>query len=850
MAQIAPNDRLRAARKSKHLSREELGEALSISAFTVGRWERGEAAPDVYMTARLCELFKKRPEDLGFPALTTYAPEEKQDSQGKSKLVQILDPAIPVPPALPLVGRDQELAALKARLCTEEGESVIALNGLPGVGKTALSLFLAHDPEMRDYFADGILWAALGPEPNILGIFSRWGKLLGIPQHEMARLNQSDTWARAIHDAIGNRRMLLVIDDAWTVDDALTMKTGGTRTAHLVTTRYPSIAAHIAVETATQIQELNAEDSMTLLRLLAPQVVDVEARKAYDLIHAVGGLPLALTLVGNYLRLQAYSGQPRRIHAALKRLSDAEERLQISTPRGPAEQHPSLPSDVPLSLQSIIAVTDQQLSPKQRATLYALAVFPAKPQSFSEEVARKVAACTNEILDMLTDTGLLESASSDRYALHQTIADYARSHLHDEAPYTRLIAYVTAYIESHQTDYEGLERESSIILAALDAAYEKHMQAELIRAVNAFAPFLVMRGFYHLADRHVQRAHEAAQGIQDSHGTLLTFLYLGQLAQKLGEVSRAEACFQEGLQLARQQQNHELTSTLLAELGSITWRRGEYSEAEAYSREGLSIARTTGTGKHMSFLLKTLGSISASKGDYKSSEAYLREGLELARQSGDREQVCSALLNLGVTVAERGNDEQAIAYLLEGLELARQIGHREQICALLLNLAEMVGEKKAYEQAEAYLLEGLEVAQQIAHQEWTSILLLNLAELKEKQGLDSEAESYLQRSLALAQPIGRPRIICIVHYEYGNIYLKQQQIVQAEESFQRMFQSIPEGDQEMYALANYGLARVAASKGELTEARVKAETSIQAFETMGHRRAQEVRQWVNTLRDK
>jgi len=144
---------------------------------------------------------------------------------------------------------------------------------------------------MREYFTDGILWAALGPEPNIPGIFSRWAKLLGIPHHEMARLNQSDTWARAIHDAIGNRRMLLVIDDAWTVEDALTMKTGGTRTAHIVTTRYPSIAAHIAVETATQIQELNAEDSMTLLRLLAPQVVDVEAKKAYDLIHAVGGLP-------------------------------------------------------------------------------------------------------------------------------------------------------------------------------------------------------------------------------------------------------------------------------------------------------------------------------------------------------------------------------------------------------------------------------------------------------------------------------------------------------------------------------------------------------------------------------
>ncbi|HTK11173.1 MAG TPA: tetratricopeptide repeat protein [Ktedonobacteraceae bacterium] len=847
MAQLAPNDRLRAARRNKHLSREKLGEALGTSAFTVGRWERGETAPDVYMTARLCELFKKRPEDLGFPALVPYPTDGTADTAEESLPAQLLDPAIPVPAALPLVGRDQDLAELKTRLRTAEGESVIALNGLPGVGKTALSLALAHDAELRASFTDGILWAALGPEPNIPGIFSRWGKLLGISRHDMAQLNQSDTWARAIHDAIGNRRLLLVIDDAWTVEDALTMKVGGTQTAHLVTTRYPSIAAHIAVETATQLQELNAEDSMALLRLLAPQVVDVEARKVYDLVHAVGGLPLALTLVGNYLRLQAYSGQPRRIQAAMKRLSDAEERLHISTPRGPAEQHPSLPSDVPLSLQSIIAVTDQQLSSQQRSALYALAVFPAKPHSFSDELAREVAACSGEILDALSDTGLLESISSDRYTLHQTIADYARSHLQDEAPYTRLIAYITTYLENHQTDYEELERESSIILAALEAAYEKNRQAELIRAVNAFAPFLVMRGFYSLAERHVQRAHEAALAIQDSHGTLTTLLYLGQLAQKQGDFARAEAFFQEGLQHARQQQEDELTCALLAELGSVTWRRGEYSQAAAYSQEGLQIARALGNEKQMSFLLKTLGAISASWGDYQSSETYLREGLELARQSGDREQICSALLNLGVTVAERGNDAQAIVYLREGLELARQIGHREHICALLLNLAEMVGEQKAYDQAEAYLREGLEVAQQIAHQEWTSILLLNLAELKQKQGHDSEAEGYLQQSLLLAQPIGRPRIICYVYYEYGNIYLKQQQIERAEESFQRMLQLIPEGDQEMYAQASFGLARVAASKGQIAEAQERAETSIQAFEKMGHRRAQEIRQWVRTL---
>src|SRR5579875_2314803 len=49
--------------------------------------------------------------------------------------------------------------------------------------------------------------------------------------------------------------------------------------------------------------------------------------KVHDLVRAVGQLPLALTLMGNYLRKQTYSGQSRRIHTALQRLSDAKVRL-------------------------------------------------------------------------------------------------------------------------------------------------------------------------------------------------------------------------------------------------------------------------------------------------------------------------------------------------------------------------------------------------------------------------------------------------------------------------------------------------------------------------------------------
>src|SRR6266700_2193324 len=79
------------------------------------------------------------------------------------------------------------------------------------------------------------------------------------------------------------------------------------------------MAAHVAVGGATEVQELSTDESMTLLRLLAPGVVEREVQKAQTLVQAVGGLPLALTLMGNYLRKQAYSGQSRRITAALER---------------------------------------------------------------------------------------------------------------------------------------------------------------------------------------------------------------------------------------------------------------------------------------------------------------------------------------------------------------------------------------------------------------------------------------------------------------------------------------------------------------------------------------------------
>ncbi|HEY7417853.1 MAG TPA: NB-ARC domain-containing protein, partial [Ktedonobacteraceae bacterium] len=597
-----PRSRLTQARNEHHLSQQQVAEQIGTTHVNVSRWERGLTRPGPYFRRKLCKLFHASEYELDLlptpgedaPQAATTTPPSPEPVTGPVPIPvasqAIYDSTIPLLPATrKLIGRDNDLARISARL--RSSTPLTVLNGLPGVGKTALTITLAHDPEIREHFQDGILWAGLGPNPNVTAHLSRWGQLLGLSADQTGKLNTLVDWATALRAAIGERSMLLVIDDAWSVEAALALKIGGLHCGHLITTRFPNVAAQLTVDGAITLHELNEEQGIDLLRQLAPQAVDVEQSKAYDLVQIAGGLPLALTLMGNYLRTQAYSGQVRRVLSALARLSDTRTRLELEEPRGPVEAHPSLMTDVPISLQSVIAVTDQFLNDTAASeALYALSVFPPKPNSFSEEAAIAVGNCDFDILDKLNDTGLLESNFSGRYMLHQTIADYARLRLDEKTAasvYTCLIEYVLDFVEQHERDYEQLDQENNTIMTALEAAQRLDKRAELIRGVLTFAPFMHLRAWYTQAETYLQYAYEAARAANSQPDLVDVLLYRGKIAHRQGNFAQAETYLQEGLTLARQIDDKERISALLADLGLLLWKRAEYKRAEVYLLEGL-----------------------------------------------------------------------------------------------------------------------------------------------------------------------------------------------------------------------------------------------------------------------
>lgn len=197
------------------------------------------------------------------------------------------------------VARPRELEALVDRLVQGEGNEPVAITGVlqgaGGFGKTVLAQAVCHHPRIQEAFDDGILWVTLGAQPGDL--IGRMADLIFEVTGQRPALDQLQTAETELAKALGERRMLIVIDDVWDAADLMPFLQGGWTCARLVTTRnrqtVPAAAATVPVD-AMQPAEATA-----LLRTGLPP--GEEAALA-ALARRLGEWPLLLKLVGGQLR--------------------------------------------------------------------------------------------------------------------------------------------------------------------------------------------------------------------------------------------------------------------------------------------------------------------------------------------------------------------------------------------------------------------------------------------------------------------------------------------------------------------------------------------------------------------
>lgn len=845
-AQMIPNQRLRRERELRGWSQKQLGDAIGTNKIAVSRWEGGITTPSPYFRQRLCELFGRTAAELGFiaeadnpgapPALLSL---DQQTATAPDVGAALLDAAIPTSLAVAsgLIGRDALLHQLKEQLFAGKSVALSALNGIPGVGKTTLAVALAHDPAVQQHFHAGVLWAAVGPQPNLLELLSRWGALLGIASLELARQSSAEAWAQALHAVIGPRPMLLVLDDIWQWETAVALRVGGPHCAHLVTTRFPTIAWQFAEEGATVVRELDEVEGLLLLKRLAPELVTAEPLEAQALVQAAGGLPLALTLLGNHLRVQGHSGQPRRVRRALEQLREADARLQLGEPQPLAARHPSLPTGALLSLQTTIAVSEQQLSPAAQAALRAFSVFPPKPNTFTEEAALAIGNVSEAELDALMDAGLLESSGPGRYSLHQTISDYARAHLVETSPYERLAVYFAGYVAAHTSDYEALERETNNVLAALEAAEELGMQVALIQGATAFASFLEIRGLYAVAQKHLKRALLAAQALEDIVGQATALYHLGQFAMRQGIYERAQEHLEAGLTLTRPIHHWRLEAQLLGGLGDLMERQGQLAGALPLLTEGLALFEKVGDQQGVAQTLRMLGNIANEQGRWTEARQFYVKTLGISRQSGDPWGEAAALNNLGDLSYEQGQRTEASQFYKEALAIFQQVGDRWGTACVLYNLGELAHEQQRLSEARRLHEEALAIFRLVGSQAAIAQALRELSIQAREQEQFAEAHQLLTESLETLRLVGNRRSEALTLRELGSLSRMQGQLAEAQTFLTTALATLRQvGDQRNTALTLRELGILAGVQGQAEQACQLLTEALEILRQVGNQR--------------
>ncbi|GHO48666.1 helix-turn-helix domain-containing protein [Ktedonospora formicarum] len=222
---------LRRERRNLGLTQEQLAERIGVSTSTVSRWEAGHHMPAPMYIIRLCHLFHKSAEDLGLAETLTLreqAPERLIDSS--------------VPTSLACVGREHEQATIKACLMQPQPSLLTGLTGLAGVGKTTIIASIVQDQDLLTHYPDGVLWATLGPSPELHMHLARWGALLHLP---METDGNPQAWREQLRQTLRTRRMLLVLDNAWNLQDILALLIAGPRCAYVITTCFPSLIASL-----------------------------------------------------------------------------------------------------------------------------------------------------------------------------------------------------------------------------------------------------------------------------------------------------------------------------------------------------------------------------------------------------------------------------------------------------------------------------------------------------------------------------------------------------------------------------------------------------------------------------
>ena len=578
------------------------------------------------------------------------------------------------------------------------GLAVVAISGMPGVGKTALATHLAH--HVAAMFPDGQMYANLrgyGTQPTRTAAEVLHGFLVALGDDPAQLPADADQLAARYRGKLSGRRVLVVLDNAHDEAQVRPLLPGASGCAVVVTSRSSLVglvAADAAVAWPLDVLDARAAAELFRRRLAPVRPVGHEDRAAAevdDIVAYCGRLPLALAIAA----ARAVTLPLSTVAAGLR---DTDARLSAL----------DLGDHTP-SVRSAFTWSFARLSDAAATLFRSLGAHPGG--DFDDHAAASAAglplAEAHVLLDELADAGLVAVNGVGGYGVHDLLhsfarelagadADAARARLDEHLLHTahhaaRLIqpqrsmpalaAPIPGTVERPLADraaaIEWLSRQQAHLLDAVSRAE----QAQRSRYVWNMAWYLTE--YFSLYSQPgpwfdlQQLALAAATRIGEPKMVIAANRNLARAAMRMSRFAEAGSLLDHALHIAALARDDRARAITLMARTELADRIHDHPAALRYALDALAAYDAGGDSTGRIYAVHNLAEEYARTGQTELALCYSREAIAEFTRRGDEVGLAHAFNTRAMIYAIAGDHAGSIDWYTRASAALHQIGRHE-----------------------------------------------------------------------------------------------------------------------------------------------------------------------------
>ena len=779
-------------------------------------------------------------------------------------------PGPPVPDTLPpgppeFVGRAHELHWLAE---IHAAPHVAVIEGMPGVGKTALAVRAARSLDGR--YPDGQLYLNLhahdpGHEPlSSADALHRLLEMIAVPPAGIPRgdTDRSVLWRVELN----RRRIVVVLDDVASAEQIRPILPEAGQSLVLITTRRRLAGLTTAAPLALDV--LPAADAAALFTHGCGTDDPLDRDEVAEVTRLCGHLPLAIQLLAARFR----QGYPSRLAELIEELSSPPVRHgQAGTAQA--------------QLVSAFELSYRGLGQQQQRLFRRLGAQPcaAITTNAAAALAGFSAADAETAVSVLLNHHLLAQVADGHLRLHDLLRGYAAGLAAREDPSSeprqaigRLLDYylhnadhgdrilyphrrrrpvatgltppAAPVADTPERARQWLESEWRSMLQAARYAAEHEWQRRSADLIHVLAGFLETMAYWDEAIAAHTLALETARELADPLLIAQSLLDLSLVRQRTGLHQATRPLVETALRIYQAVGDQRGAAEALDRLGMAHYHESDYRVAIAYFREANDLYRRVADAHGTAVTLGHTSLASWLLGRHVSAVAHLNEALGLYQQLGDRRGEAKALNNLGDMQLRQGYHRDALHNYQRSRSIFEEIGGRWNLAVLYSNIGGIYQYKGDYQKALAEYRRSLAICREVGDLRHQAASLNDIGSALRCLDDCEQALGHHQQAAAMAEQIGDSGALVAAQRGMADAHRASRRYAQAQRHYLaaiNLAQKIDDPHEEAKSLE--GMAETVLQAKGAGPARIILRQALDLFEQIGDPEAEAVRIRIEIL---